>query len=33
MRLRAAVQGLDGNLYLSTDQGQPNDAIWKVVPS
>jgi aldose sugar dehydrogenase len=33
VRLRAAVQGLDGNLYLSTDQGSPNDAIWKVVPS
>lgn len=33
-RLRVPVMALDGNaLYLATDQGQPNDAIIKVVPS
>jgi glucose/arabinose dehydrogenase len=33
VRLRSAVQGPDGNLYLSTDSGGGNDAIWKVTPS
>ncbi len=31
-RLRSAVEGPDGNLYISTDVGGGNDAIWKVVP-
>jgi glucose/arabinose dehydrogenase len=30
-RLRSVVQGPDGSLYISTDNG--NDAIWKVTPS
>ena len=29
VRLRSAVQGPDGNLYITTDA----DAIWRVVPS
>jgi glucose/arabinose dehydrogenase len=33
IRLRSAVQGPDGNLYLATDVGSPNGAIWKVTPS
>jgi glucose/arabinose dehydrogenase len=32
-RLRSAVEGPDGNLYISTDAGAGNDAIYKVVPS
>jgi glucose/arabinose dehydrogenase len=32
VRLRTAVQGPDGNLYISTDTGSGLDAIWKVVP-
>jgi glucose/arabinose dehydrogenase len=32
-RLRSAVQGPDGNLYLATDVAAPNGAIWKVTPS
>jgi aldose sugar dehydrogenase len=33
VRLRSAVQGPDGNLYISTDTGGGNDVIYKVVPS
>ncbi len=33
VRLRSAVQGPDGNLYIATDVGGGNGAIWKVVPS
>jgi aldose sugar dehydrogenase len=33
VRLRSAVQGPDGNLYISTDAGGGNDVIYKVVPS
>jgi aldose sugar dehydrogenase len=33
VRLRSAVQGPDGNLYISTDVGGGNGAIWRVVPS
>jgi glucose/arabinose dehydrogenase len=33
VRLRSAVQGPDGNLYLSTDVGGGSGAIWKVTPS
>jgi glucose/arabinose dehydrogenase len=33
IRLRSAVQGPDGNLYISTDVGGGNGAIWRVVPS
>ena len=33
VRLRSAVEGPDGNLYISTDLGGGNDAIWKVTPS
>ena len=33
VRLRSAVQGPDGNLYVSTDVGGGNGAIWKVTPS
>ena len=32
-RLRSAVQGPDGNLYVSTDNGGGNDAILRAVPS
>jgi glucose/arabinose dehydrogenase len=32
-RLRSAVQGPDGNLYITTDNGSMNDQILKVVPS
>jgi len=32
-RLRSAVQGPDGNLYLATDTDAPNGRILKVVPS
>jgi glucose/arabinose dehydrogenase len=32
VRLRSAVQGPDGNLYLSTDAGGGAGEIWKVVP-
>lgn len=31
-RLRSAVQGPDGNLYISTDNGS-GDQIWRVTPS
>jgi glucose/arabinose dehydrogenase len=33
IRLRSAVEGPDGNLYITTDAGGGNDAIWKVTPS
>ncbi len=33
VRLRSAVQGPDGNLYIATDVGGGGGAIWKVVPS
>lgn len=33
VRLRAAVQGTDGALYLATDDDGPNGAIWRVAPS
>jgi glucose/arabinose dehydrogenase len=33
VRLRSAVQGPDGNLYISTDVGGGGGAIWKIVPS
>jgi glucose/arabinose dehydrogenase len=33
VRLRSAVQGPDGNLYVTTDTPGPNGAIWKVTPS
>jgi aldose sugar dehydrogenase len=33
VRLRSAVQGPDGNLYISTDVDGGGGAIWKVVPS
>jgi glucose/arabinose dehydrogenase len=32
-RLRSAVQGPDGNLYLATDVGAGAGAIWKVTPA
>ena len=32
-RLRSAVQGPDGNLYIATDTDTPNGKILKVVPS
>lgn len=32
-RLRSAVQGPDGNLYISTDNSGGIDQIWRVVPS
>jgi glucose/arabinose dehydrogenase len=32
VRLRAAVQGPDGNLYLLTDRDAGTGEIWKVVP-
>jgi glucose/arabinose dehydrogenase len=32
VRLRAAVQGPDGNLYVITDGLNGAGAIWKVVP-
>ncbi len=32
-RLRSAVQGPDGNLYLATDVSGGGGAIWRVVPS
>lgn len=32
-RVRSVVQGPDGSLYVSTDNGSNNDAIWHVVPS
>jgi glucose/arabinose dehydrogenase len=32
-RLRSAVQGPDGNLYVSTDNGGGNDVILRAVPS
>ncbi len=32
-RLRSAVEGPDGNLYISTDVGGGSGAIWKVTPS
>jgi glucose/arabinose dehydrogenase len=32
VRLRSAVQGPDGNLYIATDVGGGNGAIWRVVP-
>jgi glucose/arabinose dehydrogenase len=33
VRLRSAVEGPDGNLYIATDVGAGGGAIWKVVPS
>lgn len=33
VRLRSAVQGPDGNLYIATDVAAGGGAIWKVVPS
>jgi aldose sugar dehydrogenase len=33
VRLRSAVQGPDGNLYIATDVGGGSGAIWKVTPS
>jgi len=33
VRLRSAVQGPDGNLYVATDVGGGSGAIWKVTPS
>ena len=32
-RLRSAVEGPDGRLYIATDDGTPTGAIWKVTPS
>jgi glucose/arabinose dehydrogenase len=32
-RLRSAVEGPDGNLYVSTDNGGDNDVIFRAVPS
>jgi len=32
-RVRSVAQGPDGNLYVTTDMGGGNDAIWKVVPT
>jgi glucose/arabinose dehydrogenase len=32
-RLRSAVQGPDGNLYITTDVGGGGGQIWQVVPS
>ncbi len=32
-RLRSAVEGPDGNLYVSTDNGGGNDVILRAVPS
>ena len=32
-RLRSAVQGPDGLLYIATDGNGPNGAIWRVTPS
>jgi glucose/arabinose dehydrogenase len=33
VRLRSAVQGPDGNLYIATDVGGGGGAIWKITPS
>lgn len=33
VRLRIAVQGPDGNLYIATDVGSGGGQIWKVVPN
>jgi glucose/arabinose dehydrogenase len=33
VRLRSAVQGPDGSLYVATDVSAPNGAIWKVTPT
>lgn len=33
LRLRSAVQGPDGNLYVVTDGNNGTGAIWKVVPT
>jgi aldose sugar dehydrogenase len=33
VRLRSAVQGPDGNLYIATDVGGGLGAIWKITPS
>jgi glucose/arabinose dehydrogenase len=33
VRLRSAVEGPDGDLYISTDVGGAGGAIWKVTPS
>jgi glucose/arabinose dehydrogenase len=32
-RLRSAVEGPDGNLYITTDNGSMKDQILKVVPT
>jgi glucose/arabinose dehydrogenase len=33
VRLGTAVEGPDGNLYIPTEVGGGNGAIWKVVPT
>ncbi len=33
VRLRSAVEGPDGKLYISTDIGGGNDQIWQVTPT
>jgi glucose/arabinose dehydrogenase len=33
VRLRSAVQGPDGNLYVATDVGSGGGAIWRIVPT
>ena len=32
LRLRTAVQGPDGNLYVGTDAVSGGDSIWRLVP-
>ena len=32
-RLRSAVEGPDGRLYIATDDDSPTGAIWRVTPS
>ena len=32
-RLRSVVQGPDGNLYVSTDNGGSNDVVLRVTPA
>ena len=32
VRLRSAVEGPDGNLYITTDDGGTAGAVWKVTP-
>jgi glucose/arabinose dehydrogenase len=33
VRLRTAVQGPDGNLYITTDVGGGGGEIWRITPS